>query len=95
MSHQIGTQTWFSIPSLDLDSDSTTPVSGNNNLSRGNKNFIRLFGRKNIDFRYISDTGENGKKAFDNKIRKRYSSPNDECFVGLEITSENVLMKLK
>ena len=39
-----------------------------NYLSKGNKNFIKLFNRKNINFNYISDLDADGKKAFDQNI---------------------------
>ena len=54
-----------------------------NYLSKGNKNLIRLFKRKNIEFNYISDLGTDGKKAFDGKRKDRYKSTDNDCYVGL------------
>ena len=36
-----------------------------------------------------------GEKAFDTYFRSRYSSPNQECYVGIEILSDYVYMSLK
>ena len=94
VSHQSGNQTWFSIPSFDLQSESSNMMTGNY-LSKGNKDLIFLLNKKNINFNYISDLDADGKKAFDQNIEDRYKSTDNNCYIGIKVISDDALMELK
>ena len=91
-SHVEGSFSWFSIPPLDFDEDEVAaPIRVNNR----NRNFIRLFRKKDYDFMYLSDTGTDGELAFDRKWKDRYYSGAEQCYVGIKLEAESALMELK
>ena len=92
--HRSGSSTWFFVPGMNMEELSTSPVRISKKRKLG-VNVLKFLRKRKLKFEYISDRDEDGEKAFDNKIKDRYSSTNSTCYAGIKLVSDDLFISLK